>query len=171
MLTTQQTDQSYPMEELEWIATRSFNYAIDLYCAGDDNGCKNWAGKALNVAHYCADDGALERMLQSKLVVLNLGSWYSTGLSWWIWIDMVNEWWCLGLLTICVYCVRWRYLTCSGWLTGVMPAGVGGTTYKIPCIWAIHICIFTRSTSAEQLQYHYNDCRWDVGVIPMSISD
>jgi hypothetical protein len=69
-----QTDQPYPTEELEWIATRSFNYAIDLYCAGDDNGCKNWTGKALNIAHYCADEGALERMLQSKLVVLKLDS-------------------------------------------------------------------------------------------------
>ncbi|PMD45090.1 SPO22-domain-containing protein [Hyaloscypha variabilis F] len=67
-----ETDQPYPNEELEWIATRSFNYAVDLYCAGDEDGCKNWAAKALNIAHYCSDDGALERQLQNKLVVLKL---------------------------------------------------------------------------------------------------
>ncbi len=71
---TKQTDQPYPTEELEWIATRSFNYAVDLYCAGDDTGCKNWTAKALNIAHYCADEGALARTLQSKLVVLKLDS-------------------------------------------------------------------------------------------------
>jgi hypothetical protein len=74
LVTMKQTDQPYPREELEWIATRSFNYAVDLYCAGDDNGCKDWAGKALNIAHYCADEGALERTLQSKLVVLKFDS-------------------------------------------------------------------------------------------------
>ena len=72
MLMMKQTDQPYPNEELEWIATRSFNYAVDLYCAGDEDGCKNWAAKALNIAHYCSDDGALERQLQNKLVVLKL---------------------------------------------------------------------------------------------------
>jgi hypothetical protein len=72
VLKLKQTDQPYPSEELEWIATRSFNYAVDLYCASDDHGCKNWAGKALNIAHYCTDTGALERTLQSKLAVLKL---------------------------------------------------------------------------------------------------
>jgi hypothetical protein len=72
VLTLKQTDQPYPSEELEWMATRSFNYAVDLYCAGDDYGCKNWAAKALNIAHYCTDAGALERTLQSKLAVLKL---------------------------------------------------------------------------------------------------
>lgn len=73
-LIIQQTDQPYPSEELEWIATRSFNYAVDLYCINDDNGCKNWAGKALNLAHYCTDEGALERTLQSRLVALKFES-------------------------------------------------------------------------------------------------
>lgn len=52
------------------MATRAFNHAIDLYCAGEDEGCKNWAGRALNIAHYCADEGALERQLQNKLIGL-----------------------------------------------------------------------------------------------------
>jgi len=74
MLTLTQTDQPYPNEELEWIATRSFNHAVDLYCASDEDGCKNWAAKALSIAHYCSDEGALERLLQSKLVALKLDS-------------------------------------------------------------------------------------------------
>lgn len=69
-----QTDQPYPNEELEWIATRSFNYAVDLYCAGDEDGCKIWAAKALNIAHYYSDEGALEKQLQSKLMALKLDS-------------------------------------------------------------------------------------------------
>lgn len=56
------------------MATHSFNYAVDLYCAGDEDGCKNWAAKAMNIAQYCSDSGALERQLQSKLLVLKLGS-------------------------------------------------------------------------------------------------
>lgn len=74
MLISKQTDQPYPTEELEWIVTRAFNYAIDLYCAQDEIGCKNWAGKALNVVHYCSDQGALERLLQSKWALLRLDS-------------------------------------------------------------------------------------------------
>ena len=70
----EQTDQPYPTEEIEWIATRSFNYAVDLYCAGDEDGCKNWTAKALNIAQYCSDQGGLERQLQSKLLVLKLDS-------------------------------------------------------------------------------------------------
>ncbi|KAI1006471.1 hypothetical protein K3495_g1756 [Podosphaera aphanis] len=65
-------DQPYPLEELEWIATRTFNHAVDLYCCHDDNGCIRWSSKALQVAHYCDDKGALKNILQSKLVKLNL---------------------------------------------------------------------------------------------------
>ena len=43
---------------------------MDLYCHGDDDGCHKWAGKAINIAHYCEDEGALERLLQTKLMSL-----------------------------------------------------------------------------------------------------
>ena len=65
-----QTDAPYPSEELEWVATRAFNHAVDLYCSDDDDGCRNWAGKALNIARFCPDNGALERVLQTKLLGL-----------------------------------------------------------------------------------------------------
>jgi hypothetical protein len=65
-----QTELPYPSDELEWIATKSFNYAVDLYCSGDDNGCRSWAGRALNVAHFCSDGGALEKLFQDKLLNL-----------------------------------------------------------------------------------------------------
>jgi len=64
-------DLPYPTEELEWISSLAFNHSVDLYCAGDDDATKNWAGKALNIAHLVQDDGALERLLQSKLLQLN----------------------------------------------------------------------------------------------------
>ncbi|RKF74152.1 Sporulation-specific protein 22 [Golovinomyces cichoracearum] len=67
-----ETDQRYPSEELEWIATRAFNYAVDLYCCHDDERCLNWSGKALNIAQYCMDNGALKRTLQNKLVKMKL---------------------------------------------------------------------------------------------------
>ncbi|TVY49609.1 hypothetical protein LOCC1_G000373 [Lachnellula occidentalis] len=62
----QDTDQPYPTAELDWIASKAFNHAVDLYCGGQDIACKNWASKALNIAHYCADNGALERLFQTK---------------------------------------------------------------------------------------------------------
>lgn len=69
-LTTPQTPQPYPTEELEWVAARAFNHAVDLYCADQDDACRNWVGKAFNIAHFCSDDGALERTLQSKFLGL-----------------------------------------------------------------------------------------------------
>ena len=62
----EQTEQPYPAEELEWIATRTFNHSVDLYLAKNDEECKDWAGQALNIAHFVPDGGALERLLQSK---------------------------------------------------------------------------------------------------------
>jgi hypothetical protein len=63
---SKQTDLPYPAEELEWVATRAFNHAVDLYCSGDDDGCKKWAAQSLNIAHFCPDGGVLESLLQSK---------------------------------------------------------------------------------------------------------
>ncbi|KAL2071470.1 hypothetical protein VTL71DRAFT_12705 [Oculimacula yallundae] len=69
-----ESEQPFPAEELEWMATTAFNRAVDFYCAGDDQIAKDWAGKALNIAQFCPDGGGLERMLQSKLLGLKFGS-------------------------------------------------------------------------------------------------
>ncbi|TVY81885.1 Sporulation-specific protein [Lachnellula suecica] len=69
-----ETDQPYPTEELDWIASKAFNHAVDLYCGGEDEACRNWASKALNIAHFCADNGVLEELLQNKLVGLKFDS-------------------------------------------------------------------------------------------------
>ncbi|KAK0108931.1 hypothetical protein ONS96_002768 [Cadophora gregata f. sp. sojae] len=71
---SEETDQPYPSEECEWMATTAFNRAVDLYCAGDDQNAKDWADKALNIAQYCLDEGNLERLLQSKLLELNFSA-------------------------------------------------------------------------------------------------
>ena len=58
--------QSYPAEELEWLATTIFNRAIDFYCSSQDAECRNWAERALNLAALCDDRGVLHGLLQSK---------------------------------------------------------------------------------------------------------
>ncbi|CAG8979159.1 hypothetical protein HYALB_00000293 [Hymenoscyphus albidus] len=67
-----ETEQPYPTEELDWIASRAFNHAVDLYCNEQDDECREWAAKALNIAHFCNDGGALKRLLEEKLAGLNL---------------------------------------------------------------------------------------------------
>ncbi|KAK3064561.1 hypothetical protein LTS18_006048 [Coniosporium uncinatum] len=69
-----QVEQTYPSEELEWLATTSFNKAVDLYCVNDDERCRLWAEKALMLAG-CAegDAGGLERMLREKVSGIEVG--------------------------------------------------------------------------------------------------
>ena len=62
----------YPREELEWIATTTFNHAIDLYCAGDDVRCRQWAEKAILLAHLMDGNSGLHELLQSKFVLLEV---------------------------------------------------------------------------------------------------
>jgi hypothetical protein len=69
-----QTDEPYPSEELDWIATKAFNHAVDLYLGQQEEACKTWASKAINVAQYVNDGGSLERLLQEKLAGLLLES-------------------------------------------------------------------------------------------------
>ena len=62
--------QSYPPEELEWLATTAFNRSVDFYCASQDSDCKRWVEKALNIAHLLDDGGVLHELLQTKYVGL-----------------------------------------------------------------------------------------------------
>ena len=56
------------------MATKAFNHAVDLYCAGEDAACRAWVADALKVAHHCDDGGVLEKTLHSKLAQLQLGA-------------------------------------------------------------------------------------------------
>lgn len=67
-----QSANAYPSVELEWLATTSFNRAVDYYCTSDDNKTKLWAEKSLTLAAALDDGGALLNLLREK---------YS-GLSW-----------------------------------------------------------------------------------------
>ncbi|KAL8960327.1 MAG: hypothetical protein Q9193_002951 [Seirophora villosa] len=67
---TKQKPSHYPAEELEWIATTTFNRAIDFYCASQDEACRSWAGKAISLAHLGDDHGHLHDLLQNKYMGL-----------------------------------------------------------------------------------------------------
>ncbi|KAF2463463.1 SPO22-domain-containing protein [Lindgomyces ingoldianus] len=56
----------YPAAELEWLATTSFNQAIDFYVANDDAKCRLWAEKALGLAQWAEDGGMLRGLLMEK---------------------------------------------------------------------------------------------------------
>ncbi|KAI9826189.1 MAG: hypothetical protein M1819_007445 [Sarea resinae] len=45
-----ENDKIYPATELEWLASTTFNRAIDFFCAADDEACRAWAEKALALA-------------------------------------------------------------------------------------------------------------------------
>lgn len=57
---------SYPPEELEWLATVTFNHAIDFYCSGQKAECRRWAEQALTLADLGFDGGALHGLLQER---------------------------------------------------------------------------------------------------------
>ncbi|KAF7952888.1 hypothetical protein EAE96_006111 [Botrytis aclada] len=61
-----ETQIPYPIQELDWLATKSFNHAIDLYSADQDEGCKRWAEKSILIAGYCDDAGSLKRLLMQR---------------------------------------------------------------------------------------------------------
>ncbi|MCJ1312329.1 hypothetical protein MMC25_006003 [Agyrium rufum] len=65
-------EKPYPDDELHWLATTTFNRAVDFYCASRDADCQRWAGLALAIAHATRDDGsALHAQLESKFVGLS----------------------------------------------------------------------------------------------------
>lgn len=46
----EEVEEGYPQEELEWLATTTFNRAVDAYCAADEEGCRVLGDWALEVA-------------------------------------------------------------------------------------------------------------------------
>lgn len=65
-----QKSPPYPSIELEWLATTTFNRAVDFYCAGQDALCRRWAERAVELATLMPDAGALRRVLQEKYLGL-----------------------------------------------------------------------------------------------------
>ena len=63
---SKEQEMSYPAEELEWLATTTFNRAIDFYCSSQDVDCRRWAEKALKLGALCKDGGSLYALLQEK---------------------------------------------------------------------------------------------------------
>ena len=58
--------ERYPKTELEWLATTTFNRAVDYYLQEDDDKAKQWADKAFVVAQWIEDDGAMRDFLMGK---------------------------------------------------------------------------------------------------------
>ena len=51
----------------------TFNHAIDFYAMGDEETCRTWALKAMDLAVYLEDDGALKDVLQANFAKLKIG--------------------------------------------------------------------------------------------------
>lgn len=52
------------------MTTTAFNHAVDCYSAHEVERAKEWATKAINLAHYC-EDQKLEGILHSKYLRLS----------------------------------------------------------------------------------------------------
>lgn len=61
----QRNGSLYPEEELEWLATTTFNRAVDFYLSKEDVASRQWADRAVVVAGLALDKG-LERVLLEK---------------------------------------------------------------------------------------------------------
>ncbi|GAB7352848.1 hypothetical protein MBLNU459_g3456t2 [Dothideomycetes sp. NU459] len=64
----------YPVDELEWLATTSFNHAVDLHCASDDAASQQWAERALALALAAGLGSGLHRVLQAKWLQMQVKS-------------------------------------------------------------------------------------------------
>ncbi|KAL2872744.1 uncharacterized protein BJX67DRAFT_376535 [Aspergillus lucknowensis] len=61
----------YPKEELEWLATVSFNRAVEFFLMSADEECNRWARKAIALADLIEEDrGELGRHLRGNLAKL-----------------------------------------------------------------------------------------------------
>lgn len=63
--------EPYPAEELAWLATMTFNHAVDLWFADEDKAeSQKWAEKALNLSGVggvgVGEGGGLHAVLQDK---------------------------------------------------------------------------------------------------------
>ena len=63
-------EEGFPDIELQWMAAVCFNHGLDLYGAGESERCHAWADRALNLAEFMDDGGAMREDLQAKLMML-----------------------------------------------------------------------------------------------------
>lgn len=63
----------YPAMELEWLATTTFNHGVDYYVQGNDTMCQEWGQKAMTLAQWAEDGGALKDVLMEKFSGLTWG--------------------------------------------------------------------------------------------------
>lgn len=71
---------TYPKEEVEYLATSTFNRAIDAYIASDREGCSRLGQIAVELAESMADDGAMKGIMTKRLVsLLGTEPWYGQG--------------------------------------------------------------------------------------------
>lgn len=62
--------EKYPETELEWLATSTYNRAVDYYIQEDDDNAKLWAQKSFMIAQWLEDNGALRGLLMGKFSTL-----------------------------------------------------------------------------------------------------
>lgn len=62
----------YPADELEWLASKAFNHAIDLYCESDEGACRQWGERALNLARASSPGSGFHASMQGLWMKLNL---------------------------------------------------------------------------------------------------
>ncbi|KAL2833000.1 meiosis protein SPO22/ZIP4 like-domain-containing protein [Aspergillus cavernicola] len=62
------SENQYQKEELQWLATLSFNRAVEYFLMSADEDCRRWAGKAIALADLVGGDdrGDLGRLLRGK---------------------------------------------------------------------------------------------------------
>lgn len=60
---TEMRNDPYPEDELQWLATMSFNRAVDLLVLDDRAAAERWIEAALELARYAADNGTLHAHL------------------------------------------------------------------------------------------------------------
>lgn len=60
----------YPKIELAWLATTTYNRAVDYYVQENDAKAKEWAEKSFMIAQWLEDKGALRDLLMEKFSTL-----------------------------------------------------------------------------------------------------
>ncbi|KAE8417264.1 meiosis protein SPO22/ZIP4 like-domain-containing protein [Aspergillus pseudocaelatus] len=66
------TTMHYPSDEIQWMATMSFNRAVDLYLLSESDDCQRWAEKAIKLADLGEKDCALlGKLLRENLQKLS----------------------------------------------------------------------------------------------------
>lgn len=48
--------ETYPVDEIQWLAARSFNHAVDIHATGNIDRCHRFCEIALNIGNYAQDE-------------------------------------------------------------------------------------------------------------------